>query len=320
MIIVTGATGFVGREVVASAVRQGLAVRAASRRAPDAGVAGATFVRAPELDARSDWRRTLEGAAVVVHTAARVHVMKDRAVEPLAEYRRANVAGTAAIATQAAAVGVRRFVFISSIKVNGERTVAGRPFHASDHVAPTDPYGISKREAECALFAIQAKTGMEVVVIRPVLVYGPGVKANFATMMRWVRRGVPLPFGAVHNARSLVALPNLVDLVLTCVRHPAAAGETFLVSDGDDLSTTQLLRRLAGALDVRSRLVPVPAVALRLAARLAGAEDLACRLLDSLQVDIEPTRKVLSWTPPMSVEDALRTTASAYLGRMQSSR
>lgn len=315
MIVVTGASGFVGRETLAAAVRGGLDVRGIARRTPDAPIAGVDYRIGPELSASGDWTAALAGTDVVVHAAARVHVMRDAAGDPLLEYRRVNVEGTMALARQAVAAGARRFVFLSSIKVNGERTMNGRPFRATDAPAPIDAYGVSKHEAEEALRQLERKTGLEVVVIRPVLVYGPGVKANFAAMMRWLRRRVPLPLGAIRNRRSFVALPNLVDLLLVCASDPAAAGQTFLVSDGEDLSTTELLRRLSAALGVDARLIAVPQGVLRLAARLAGREDLGRRLFESLQVDIEPTKSILGWAPPVSVDEALRDTARDLLRR-----
>ena len=217
--------------------------------------------------------------------------------------------GTLNLARQAAAAGVRRFVFVSSIKVNGEVTQLGRPFTADDAPAPLDAYGVSKMEAEEGLRAIASQTGMEVVIVRPALVYGPGVKANFAAMMRWLRRGVPLPLGAIHNQRSLVALDNLVDLIVTCLTHPAAANQTFLVSDGEDVSTTELLRRMGQALSRPARLIPVPVSWLKLAAAMVVKPDVAQRLCASLQVDIEKTRRLLGWTPPLSLDEGLRRVA-----------
>lgn len=313
MILVTGSTGFVGSALVAAAVARGLNVRGTARRPPQTGVEGAEFVLSADLAPDSDWASAVDGVDVVVHTAARVHVMHDAASDPLREFRRVNVAGSANLARQAATAGVRRFVFVSSIKVNGERTLPGHPFRASDEPVPIDPYGVSKHEAEVALSRVARETGMELVIIRPVLVYGPGVKAYMAAMMLWLRRGVPLPFGAIHNWRSLVGLGNLTDLILTCVTHPAAPGQTFLVSDGEDLSTTALLRRMAEALGVSPRLIPAPRWLLRLAARALGRQDLARRLFDSLQVDITPTKDRLGWTPSVSMDHALRETAEDFL-------
>jgi nucleoside-diphosphate-sugar epimerase len=264
------------------------------------------------IDGNTDWQHVLTGGEVVVHLAARVHVMADKSSDPVHEYRNTNVEGTLNLAQQAATAGVRRFVFVSSIKVNGEATKTGHSFSADDSPAPLDPYGVSKMEAELGLREIAAKTGMEVVIIRPPLVYGPGVKANFQTMVRWLSRGVPLPLGAINNKRSLVALDNLVDLIVTCISHPAAANQTFLVSDGEDLSTTQLLRRMGQAMGKSVRLIPVPPALLKAGAALVGKPELAQRLCGSLQVDISKTRQLLGWNPPITVDEGLRRAAEGF--------
>ena len=310
-VLDTGANGFVGRAVCAQALARGLTGRGAVR-SPCVLPAGAECQVLEGLAEQSDWRAALAGIAVVVHAAARVHVMADTATDPLAEFRRVNVQGTLNLARQAAAAGVRRFVFISSIKVNGESTQPGHPFTADDAPAPLDPYGISKGEAEQGLRELSAETGMEVVIIRPPLVYGPGVKANFAAMMRWLQRGVPLPLGAIYNQRSLVALDNLVDLIVTCMTHPAAAHQTFLVSDGEDVSTTELLRRMGQAMNRPARLIPVPASGLKLAATIVGKRDVAQRLCGSLQVDIEKTRQLLGWRPPLTFDQGLKKAAEGF--------
>ncbi|MNE56065.1 GDP-6-deoxy-D-mannose reductase [compost metagenome] len=209
--------------------------------------------------------------------------------------------------------GVRRFIFISSIKVNGESTLPGKPFKADDQPSPQDPYGVSKQEAEEALRQLGHDTGMEVVIIRPVLVYGPGVKANFLSMLNWLNRGVPLPLGAIRNKRSLVAIQNLVSLIVTCIDHPAAANQVFLVSDGEDLSTTQLLCRLSKALGKPARLLPLPEWMLKLAASMLGKQAVAQRICGSLQVDISKNLELLGWTPPVSSDTAMRQTAGHYL-------
>ena len=255
----------------------------------------------------------MAGVQIVIHAAARVHVMSESSADPLAEFRKVNVDGTLNLARQAVAAGVRRFIFVSSIKVNGEGTEPGKPYKADDAPAPVDPYGISKLEAEHGLLALAAETGMEVVIIRPVLVYGPGVKANFRSMMNWLNKGIPLPLGSIRNKRSLVALDNLVDLIVTCIEHPAAANQVFLVSDGEDLSTTELLRRMGAALGKPARLLPLPGAWLNGAACLLGKGAIAQRLCGSLQVDIEKTRRLLGWTPPVTVDEALRKTARHFL-------
>jgi len=309
-VLITGANGFVGRAVSDQANARGFAVGAATRLACRFG-GGAENVVVGNIDGDTFWKAALADCRAVVHAAARVHVMADTSVHPLDEFRRVNVQGTLNLAEHAAAAGVRRFVFISSVKVNGEATAPGLPFCADDVPAPLDAYGISKMEAEQGLREIAAHTSMEVVIIRPPLVYGPGVRANFAAMMRWLRRGVPLPLGAIDNRRSLVALDNLVDLILTCLTHPAAANQTFLVSDGQDVSTTQLLRRMGRAMQRPARLVPVPAGWLKEAAMLLGKGDMAQRLCGSLQVDIEKTRRLLAWQPPLTLDQGLRKTVES---------
>lgn len=315
IVAVTGANGFVGRALIRHLTGNGHQVRAYERRSERlASPVGITSVLAPDLGLKADWQfRSGYGIDVVVHTAARVHVMQDGVADPLEEYRRVNVAGTLALARQAAQAGVKRFVFLSSIKVNGEGTKAGQSFSADDVPAPADPYGISKHEAEQLLRQIAFETGMEVVIIRPPLIYGPGVKANFESMMHWLARGVPLPLGAVRsNRRSLVSLDNLVDLLVTCIDHPAAVNETFLVSDGVDLSTADLLRRVGNAIGRPARLLPVPPVLLRAAAMLLGKGDIVQRLLGDLQLDISHTCKTLGWKPPISVDEGLRRAAKGF--------
>jgi len=308
MILVTGPTGFVGNAFVRKAANDGAfkGVIAASRRKglfwPDRVMSAVV----DDLSSTTSWAVALQGVEAVVHCAARVHVMHDDATDPLSAYRQVNVEGTLNLARQAAQSGVRRFVFVSSVKVNGESTMPCQPFTTDDVPAPADPYGVSKLEAEQGLRDIEVRTGMEVVIVRPPLVYGPGVKANFASMMHWVARGIPLPLGSIHNRRSMVALDNLVDLLTTCCNHPAAAGQTLLVSDDEDVSTTDLLRRTAVAMGKPSRLVPFPESLLNFGATLLGKRDLAHRLCGSLQVDIVKTRKVLDWKPPLTLDQGLR--------------
>jgi nucleoside-diphosphate-sugar epimerase len=303
-VLVTGAGGFVGRPLCEEMLRRGFQVRVAVR-SPGQLPAWMESAIVGAIDGETNWTDALIGVDVVIHLAARVHMMKDKAADPLADFRTINVDGTLNLARQAAAAMVKRFVFISSVKVNGEATLLGRPFAADDIPAPLDPYGVSKMEAEQGLRQIAAETGMKVVIIRPPLVYGPVVKANFAALMRAVQRGWPLPLGAVHNQRSLVALDNLVDFIVTCVTHPQAANQTFLVSDGQDLSTTELVRGLASAAGVPARLLPVPVWALQAGAALLGKRDAVQRLCGNLQVDMSKARSLLGWLPPVSVEEGL---------------
>lgn len=265
------------------------------------------------LSSETDWAAALKNVEQVVHLAARVHVMNDKKPDPLAEFRRVNVEGTVALAHQAAATGVKRFVFLSSIKVNGEFTEQGQPFTADDVPAPEDSYGISKYEAEKLLRQIAVETGMEVVIIRPPLVYGPGVKANFQSMMHWLARGLPLPLAAVtENRRSLVALDNLVDLIVTCLNHTAAVNQTFLVSDGEDLSTAELLNRMGAAMGHPARLIYLPPALLKLGATVLNKPGIYQRLCGSLQLDIAKTRQLLEWIPPVSVDEGLRHAAEGF--------
>ena len=299
-IAVTGCSGFVGSRLL-SRLKKCYVVaigRSEVKRADS------FFERS--LSSQTDYSKCLRGLDCVVHTAARVHVMQDQVDDPLSEYRKINVEGTLNLARQAAAAGIKRFVFVSSIKVNGEQTQLGCPFVSEDTPAPEDAYGISKYEAESGLQKIAAETGMEVVIIRPPLVYGPGVKGNFASMTKLIMKGLPLPLGAIHNQRSLVAVDNLVDLIFTCIDHPAAANQIFLVSDDESLSTSQLLRSVAKAMSVPARLIPIPSPLLMVTATLLGKKTIAQRLLGSLQVDISKTRELLGWTPPLSIEEGLR--------------
>jgi UDP-glucose 4-epimerase len=313
-IAVTGASGFVGRRLVQQLSESAsFAVIGVLRRQPSAPVPY-QIAEIADLTETTDWSNLFGKTSVdvVVHCAARVHQMNDQSADPLIEFRRVNCAGTLQLARSAAAAGVRRFVFISSVKVMGESTLPGAPFSVNDVPKPVDPYGVSKWEAEQQLASLCRETGMELVVIRPPLVYGPGVKANFLSMVKWVHRGVPLPLGAIHNRRSLVALDNLVDCIITTTQHPSAAGHTFFVSDDHDVSTTDLLRGIARSLGKSARLIPIPMSLFNTAARLLRRPAIAQRLCGSLQLDIRHTKEVLNWTPPLQFDQALQKVSRHY--------
>lgn len=307
MVLLTGASGFVGGGVLRVAQSRGIPIRPVFRTKEF--ISELDTVTISSLTSDTNWRVAVSNADVVIHCAARVQIMDDQEADQLKAFREINVQGTLNLARQSAEAGVKRFIFISSVKVNGEGTQPGHSFKADDIAAPEDAYAISKAEAEVGLRLLSDQTGMEVVIIRPPLVYGPGVKGNFSSMLSWIARGLPLPLGAVaSNLRSFVGLDNLVDLILTCVDHPNAANQTFLVSDGEDLSTTGLLRKIGLALNQPVRLIPVPIKMLSFASSLLGKRAIAQRLLSSLQVDISKTRTLLEWTPPLSVDEGLRRT------------
>lgn len=305
-ILLTGASGFVGKGVLKAAELRGLDIRPVYRSMDSAkGQPNAALIS--EMDGATDWSQALQGVNVVIHLAARAHVVRKEALDPMAEFLRVNVDGALNLARQSAAAGVRRFVFISSIKVNGVATLPGRPFTADDSSAPEDAYGLSKAEAEAQLKQVAQETGMEVTIIRPPLIYGPGVKGNLASLFSWVRRGLPLPLGGViHNRRSLVGLDNMVDLILVCTDHPKAAHQTFLVSDGEDLSTAELLKKIGKALGTQVRLLWVPPRLISFMACLVGSSRIEQRLLGSLQAEITKTCTLLNWKPPVSVDEGLR--------------
>ena len=308
-ILVTGANGFVGKSLCSALFSQGEAVRAVVRVA-NARADDFEQVVVGSVDAATDWSAPLRDIDVVIHLAARVHVMNDSAIDSLAEFRKVNVAGTLNLAKQAAKAGVKRFIFISSIGVNGNATDLDHPFTAEYTPNPHDPYCVSKYEAELGLRNIAKETGLEVVIIRPPLIYGYDAPGNFKKIINALVKRLPLPLGAIHNKRSFVYVGNLVSLILRCIDHPAAANQVFLVSDGQDISTTELLRGCAEALDVKARLLPVPQKLVEVCATIIGKRDVAQRLCGNLQVDISKAHNLLNWTPPISVADGLKATAS----------
>lgn len=307
-ILITGATGLIGSALVDVLLAlPGVTPRAAIRRDKHHLPEIVEVFRVGSLAAETDWGTALQGVDVVIHAAARTHVMNEDADFPLAEFRKTNVFGTLSLARQADAAGVTRFVFISSVGVNGNRNNC--PFTEADVEAPVEPYAVSKKEAEEGLRQLADESGLEIVIIRPPLVYGPNAPGNFGRLIRIVDKGIPLPLGSVHNKRSFVALDNLVDLIVTCIDHPAAANQIFLAGDGEDLSTTELLQRMAKAMGKPARLIPVPTKALEFGAILLGKRDIVQRLCSSLQVDISKARDLLGWVPPISVDEGLRRAA-----------
>lgn len=306
-VLITGANGFVGQALCQQLTLRCIGFRGTTRASVSRD---SRYVSVGELDGNNDWGAALDGCYAAVHLANRAHIMHETAADPLREFRRVNVEGTVNLARQAIAMGVRRFIFVSSIKVNGEITLS-TPFRASDSPAPSDPYGITKLEAEEALRSLCAGSTMELVIVRPPLVYGPGVKANFLRLVQAVERGIPLPFGAINNRRSMVAIGNLCDLLIRCLEHPGAAGKTFLVSDGQDMSTAELVRMIAAALGKRPRLLSVPKSLLHFSARLLGKGAAADRVLSSLQIDMQDTCRLIDWAPPETPFETIKQTISA---------
>ncbi|MFZ5997977.1 MAG: UDP-glucose 4-epimerase family protein [Nitrospirota bacterium] len=315
-VLVTGANGFVGRAVCKALSGAGHFVRGAVRERKNTSYINnvpfnGELISIGDIGPNTKWEKALQGIDTVVHLAARVHVMKDASANPLTEYRHVNSEGTRQLARIAAESGVRRIVYVSTIKVNGE-TTQNMPFTEGDEPNPQDAYAVSKLEAEQALQAIAQKTGLEFVILRPPLVYGPGVRANFLKLMKLVDSGIPLPFGRVSNSRSLIHIGNLVDAIIKCIQHPSAANKTFLVSDGEDLSTPELIRRLASALNKPAHLVPFSSSLLRLAGAVTRKSAEVERLTASLVIDSLKIRRELNWTPPFTVDEGLKHTAEWF--------
>jgi nucleoside-diphosphate-sugar epimerase len=311
MILVTGASGFVGSALVDRLIRDSYPVRGVFRSAVPS-LKNCDIASIDDINGETRWQESLKSIDTIIHTAARVHVMNEVAVNPLEEFRRINVEGTINLARQAAKAGVRRFIFLSSVKVNGESTVLGAPFKASDAAAPADAYGISKMEAENFLLALSKETGMEVVIIRPPLIYGQGVKANFHAMMSLVSKGYPWPIRPNRNKRSLVYLENLVDLIVCCIAHPSAANKIFLVSDDKSYSTAGIVEHIALAMNKRVYLFPIPRWLVKALATLIGKTDVYQRVYGNLEVDISSTKSSLGWAPPIDSQEAFNRTVKCF--------
>ena len=304
-MLITGATGFVGNPLSEILIKQNWKVRGVGRSSIK--LCGIEPVIINDINGDTDWSEALKDIDVVIHLAARVHVMKETSAEPLSEFRNVNVEGTRQLAIQAANAGIKRLIYVSSIKVNGEKT-ANKPFDELDSAAPEDAYGISKYEAELALHEVASSTGLEIVIIRPPLIYGPNVKGNFLQMARVIKKGMPLPFASVKNLRSLLYIDNLIDALILCATHPEAAGKTYLISDGEDISTSELLSKVAHAMGLKARLFHCPITLLKVLGSLTGRRDQVSRLLDSLQVDNRKLKEELGWSPKFSLEEGLRKT------------
>ena len=309
--LVTGANGFVGKLLCKELLRQGQSVLAAVRSGKSL-IDNTEVIIVGAIDSETNWADALRDVDVVIHLAARVHVMRESATDPLAEFLKVNLHGTSNLARQAACFGVRRLVYVSSIKVNGEQTSATQSFTELDEPSPQDFYSISKWQAEQALWRIAQETGLEIVVVRPSLVYGPGVKGNFAQMLAVIAKHIPLPFASVHNRRSLIYLGNLVDALIACSTHPVAAGQTYLVCDGEDVSTPDLLRQLGDAMRCPAHILPFPPSWLRMLGKIFDKSDQVERLLGSLQVDSDKIRRDLNWVPPYTLQQGLQATAELH--------
>ncbi len=316
-ILITGSNGFVGLPLSQHLTAAGHQIIGAVRSHDSLSLVNShiQLKAIGDIDEITDWQDCLGGVECIIHLANLAHVMNEQSSNPLALYRKVNSEGTINLARQAVAAGVKRFIFISSIKVNGESTLHGQAFTPKDQHIPVDPYGLSKYEAELGLKLIAEQTGLEVVVIRPPLIYGPGVKANFLKMMRWVEKGFPLPLGAIQNHRSMLGLDNLINFIELCLTHPNAAGQTFLVSDDHDVSTTELLKEIATAMHRPPRLLSIPQFLIEMLLILFGQRHISERLCGSLQLDISFAKTCLSWKPPHTFKDQLSKTVLDYLSR-----
>jgi nucleoside-diphosphate-sugar epimerase len=311
-ILLTGASGFIGAALWKRLFSDGFHKLTTVSRRPIVDMDSSIKMHVTDFVLQGSLRPILSGVDVVVHAAARAHITKESVDNPLAEFRKVNTDATLNLACQASEAGVRRFIFISSIGVNGTQNV--QPFTEEDFPSPAEPYAISKLEAEEGLLKLAEETEMEVVIIRPPLVYGPNAPGNFGSLVRWVKKGFPIPFGAIKNLRSFVGLENLVDFIITCIDHPAAGNQTFLVADGEDVSTTDLIKRLGHALDKPARFIPIGPKLMALCAAMLGKKSRVEKLFGSLQVDISKAKTLLGWDPPMSLDEGLRFVAKGDLG------
>ena len=314
-VAVTGANGFVGHILCKELIARGYSVRAVVRANIGRNYGGMETVRIPDITLVADWGEILRDVEIVFHLAARVHIMQDDADLPLEKFREANVVASECLARSAFAAGVKRFVYVSSIKVHGEQTNDGDRFRESDTPMPEDPYGISKWEAEQMLHRVAMETGLEIVIVRPPLVYGPNAKGNFAQMLKVLTTGVPLPLASVRNTRSLIYIGNLVDALIVCAHHPLAAGKTYLVSDGEDVSTPDLLRKLGTAMTRTVRLLPCPIILLKLAGRIVGKSEQIGRITNSLCIDGTKIYRDLNWSPPFSLQEGLNASCRQVIDK-----
>ncbi len=311
-LLLTGATGFVGKALLAELLQNNFEVIISVRNTPIPSSPKVKTIKIGSIIASTDWSPALQDIGIVIHSAARVHIMQDSSTNPLAEFRKTNVDGTLNLARQAEKSGVSRFIFISSIKANGNSSSSLSMLKPDDVDPPTDPYGLSKYEAEQGLLELAKNSKMEVVIIRPPLVYGPNVKGNFLSLLKYIKKGLPLPLGSINNQRSLVALDNLVNFIRLCATHPKAANEIFLISDGEDVSTTELLIKIAIAFNKKPFLIPIPAATLSFIAKLFGKDAMAIRLLESLQVDNSKAIELINWRPVISMDSQLKKIAHFY--------
>ncbi len=312
-VLVTGATGFIGGSLLKKLNKLNVEPIVVTR-GKNENVHYSNCVTVEGIDSKTDWKGVFNDCDVVIHCAARVHQMRDKSLDPLSSFREVNTFGTLNLAKKAAQEGVKRFIFISSIKVSGEYSRVGNPFKSSDEPNPTDPYGISKFEAEVGLKILSKETAMEVVIIRPPLVYGQGVKGNFASLLQFASRGIPLPFGAIkNNLRSFVSVDNLVDLIVICISHPNAANRVFLISDDRDLSTAEMFRQLSKSFGKSGFMIPMPVFLYKIIGSLTGKSELVERLCGNLQVDISDTKSLLDWKPVITYKEAFARIADSFL-------